>query len=146
MLVNFYFDFKTLESSRRILHHVVTLSTAIRAAVTKDKFLIEVQDDGRGIDWERVRELARKRNLPHEKQGNLGAALLREGFTTKQMATDVAGRGVGMSAVNYAVKDMGGNIELISELGKDTTRRFEFPKGDQRATASLPLASQRHEG
>jgi signal transduction histidine kinase len=99
----------------------------LRTVTTRDQFIIEVADDGRGVDWDRVREVARQRNLPHDRQSDLEAALLREGFTTKQLATETAGRGVGLSAVAHAVKDLGGTIKLTSAPLNGTTWRFEFP-------------------
>ncbi|MGC4064802.1 MAG: ATP-binding protein [Polyangiaceae bacterium] len=99
----------------------------LRTATTKDQLIIEVVDDGRGIDWERVREIARDRGLPHASQKDLEAALMHEGFTTKRSVSEVAGRGVGLSAVQAAVRELGGSIRLETESRRGTTWRFEFP-------------------
>ncbi|HEY5954989.1 MAG TPA: Hpt domain-containing protein, partial [Polyangiaceae bacterium] len=72
---------------------------SLRTLMTTDLFTIEVQDDGQGVNWNRVRDIARGRNLPHEKQSDLEAVLMHEGFTTKEVVSDIAGRGVGLSAV-----------------------------------------------
>jgi len=92
-------------------------------------FVIEVADDGRGIDWSAVEAKAKSRGLPHRSQKDLERALLSEGFSTRNEVSDISGRGVGMSAVSHAVEELGGKIELESELGRGTTWRLRFPIG-----------------
>jgi HPt (histidine-containing phosphotransfer) domain-containing protein/two-component sensor histidine kinase len=110
----------------------------ITTAITKDQFVVEVEDDGQGVDWERVREVARSRGLPCVERRDLVAALLREGFSTKRVVSELAGRGVGLSAVTHAVKELGGTIELLSESSRGATWRFAFPI---EATREPPRAS-----
>jgi len=101
----------------------LTLSTKI----TGGKFLIEVTDDGRGIDWDAVKAKAIAKGVPHRTRAELEQALLTEGFSTKQEANEVAGRGVGMSAVTHAVYALGGTINICTEAGKGTTWTLSFP-------------------
>jgi two-component system chemotaxis sensor kinase CheA len=82
---------------------------------------IEIEDDGRGIDWGRVAELARARNLPHEDEAALIRVLLSDGFTTKQTADGTSGRGVGLCAVSQTVDGLGGSLSLRSQPGRGTT-------------------------
>jgi len=101
----------------------IKLSTSISGS----QCLIEVEDDGRGIDWQAVAVKAVEKGLPHATRSDLEQALLAEGFTTKQEANEVSGRGVGMSAVKHAVQALGGTIKLSSELGKGTSWSLSFP-------------------
>ncbi|MEM9693799.1 MAG: ATP-binding protein [Myxococcota bacterium] len=90
-------------------------------------FVVEIRDDGRGIDWEGVRAKAAKRGLPHETQDDLEAALFCDGFSTKSVASTTSGRGVGMNAIQDATRQKGGQIELESTPDVGTTFRFRFP-------------------
>jgi two-component system chemotaxis sensor kinase CheA len=88
--------------------------------------VLEVKDDGRGIDWERVRALAGERGLPNQSQRDLEQALFSDGFSLKYQVSEVSGRGVGLAAVKNVVTAMGGRIELESKLGAGATWRFLF--------------------
>jgi two-component system, chemotaxis family, sensor kinase CheA len=88
--------------------------------------VLEVRDDGRGIDWERVRALAIERGLPNQTQRDLEQALFSDGFSLKYQVSEVSGRGVGLAAVKNVVTAMGGRIELESQLGAGATWRFHF--------------------
>ena len=100
---------------------------AIRAQRSNGCVSIEVEDDGRGLDWSRLRDAAKAKGLPHGCQSELVDALFSDGVTTKLEATDVSGRGLGMAAVKACVTDMGGTIQLTSRPGAGTTIRFEIP-------------------
>ncbi|MEO8182847.1 MAG: ATP-binding protein [Deltaproteobacteria bacterium] len=99
----------------------------LRASNTASEFTLEIEDDGRGIDWARVRQIAQARNLPHESESDLVFALLSDGFTTKSSVTAISGRGVGMSAVQAEVLELGGRISVRSEAGSGTCWRMVFP-------------------
>jgi len=102
---------------------VVRLSTQ----ASEREVIIEVQDDGRGIDWERLRQLAAERGLPHSSREDLEQALFTDGLTLKEQVSEVSGRGVGLGAVRAVVIAMGGKIEIESADGAGTTWRFRFP-------------------
>ena len=90
---------------------------------------ITVRDDGRGIDWSRVAESAARRGLPNDNQEALVAALFADGVTTREVADQTSGRGVGMGALNQATAALGGRIEVQSEPGRGTTFQFRFDLG-----------------
>jgi signal transduction histidine kinase len=90
------------------------------------EIVLEVHDDGRGIDWERVRALAVERGLPSQSQRDLEQALFSDGFSLKYQVSEVSGRGVGLAAVKNVVTAMGGRIELESTLGAGAAWRFRF--------------------
>ena len=86
--------------------------------------VIEVIDDGRGIDWERVRERARAAGLPHATGADLEDAVLGEGFSTRDEATELSGRGVGLAALVTAARAVGGALSIESTPGRGTCVRL----------------------
>jgi len=105
-----------------------------------DEVVIEVCDDGRGIDWERIREKAQGLGLPYEEQADLVAAMFSSGFSTRDEATDTSGRGVGLCAVREACDELGGRIETTSEAGAGTTFQFRFPSEIAKSADALATA------
>jgi two-component system chemotaxis sensor kinase CheA len=101
--------------------------------------VIEVSDDGHGIDWEAVRAKAAQAGLAHSSRDDLVSALFADGLSTREQASDTSGRGVGMAAVRDVCAAMGGQIEVISEPGKGTTFRFRVPYA--RPTGSTRLVA-----
>ena len=108
-----------------------------------DHVVMCLRDNGRGVDWDRVRELASKRNLRARTRKNLIDALFSEGFSTARAVTTVSGRGVGMAALKRCVDHMGGALEIESEPGKGTqiVARFSASRliGPQ-PTSQFPLS------
>lgn len=105
----------------------------LRAERSDGRIVFTFRDDGRGIDWERVRARAVECGLPSTSRADLTHALFSDGLTTRDAVTDLSGRGVGLSAVREAVVAAGGSFEVESERGRGTTFRFSF---DERATAA----------
>jgi HPt (histidine-containing phosphotransfer) domain-containing protein/HAMP domain-containing protein len=109
---------------------------------------IAVSDDGRGIDWGSVRAAAERRGMAATSQRDLEAALLTDGFTTCEIASEMAGRGQGMAAVLAAVRDLGATLHLQSLVGGGTTWSIVVPCGSPwlRPTpvAGSPLLSPSH--
>jgi HPt (histidine-containing phosphotransfer) domain-containing protein/two-component sensor histidine kinase len=113
-------------SQREAAGKNTTGTITLRTLVERDKFIVELSDDGGGVDWEKVRAKAKALGAPHGTQSDLEEALFFEGLSTRDTVTDVAGRGVGLSAVRQAVRELKGSIELKSERGRGTTWRFAF--------------------
>ena len=89
--------------------------------------VIAIRDDGRGIDWERVRVKAREAGRPHASRDDLIAALFSDGVTTRDVASETSGRGLGLAAIRERCVALGGAIEVDSELGKGARFVFRFP-------------------
>jgi two-component system chemotaxis sensor kinase CheA len=95
--------------------------------------VIEVRDDGRGIDPVKVGRRAVERGLiTAETAATLdgkGAAelLFAPGFSTAEVTSDISGRGVGMDAVRTIIRELGGEVTLTSELGQGTTAQIRLP-------------------
>jgi chemotaxis protein histidine kinase CheA len=92
-----------------------------------ESFRLELSDDGRGVDWARVRELCHERGRPADTPADLVAALLSSGFSTKSEVTETSGRGVGLAAVADAVRELSGVIAIESEANKGTRWVLTFP-------------------
>jgi len=103
----------------------------LRAATAGDNVLIEIADDGRGIDAERVAQRARARGLI-DAEAKLDEALLLKlictpGFSTRDEADRASGRGVGMDVVNSTIEELGGALTLTTEKHRGTHFRIGLP-------------------
>lgn len=122
-----------------------TITLAV--AITQGEIVIDVRDDGRGIDWERVRRRAAERGLPSQSEADLKQALFSHGFSMREEVTEVSGRGVGLSAVQHVVTAMGGRIQLESTLGAGTSWQFRFPAATfTDSSERAPVPSKRQAG
>lgn len=94
--------------------------------------LIEISDDGKGLDVERIRNKAIERNLlaPGTKEISMAEAtefLFHPGFSTAETVTDLSGRGVGLDAVKATVESLSGTIEIQSEPGQFLRTIIKLP-------------------
>ena len=92
-----------------------------------DEFVLEISDDGRGIDWEAVKRKASALGIAAERHEELVAALFTDGLSTRDEVSELSGRGVGLGALKEQVELRGGHIEVESERGLGTKMRFVFP-------------------
>lgn len=98
-----------------------------------DYVSIEVQDDGAGIDPERLRAKARDKGLlDPEAAARLTSEeclhlVFLPGFSTKQEVTDISGRGVGMDVVQSRIRELSGQIQIQSELGRGSRFLIRVP-------------------
>jgi len=95
------------------------------------RIVIEIRDDGAGINSERVLNKARERglvgsdaNLSEDEINNL---IFLPGFSTAEKVSDISGRGVGMDVVRRNIQDVGGRISLKSERGRGMTIQLALP-------------------
>jgi len=95
------------------------------------EIVITLSDDGRGLDPERLREIAVEKGLLNAEAEVSDEALyqfiLTPGFTTAREITQVAGRGVGMDAVLSELKQLGGNLEIESQKGRGSSFIIRLP-------------------
>ncbi len=105
----------------------------LRALREGNKMVLEVEDDGRGIDVERVRQKAVSAGLVSAEEAKSMAEqqvldfLFVSGFSTAVAVTKVSGRGVGMDAVRVAARSLGGSVKIITSPGAGTRVRIELP-------------------
>jgi len=118
---------------RRAAGKPETATISIEASRMGDRFLIEVTDDGRGIDPAVVRRKAsEKRLLPADELTALTDEqvvdlVFAPGFSTAAEVSDISGRGIGMDVVRTVVEQIGGRVSLASRPGTGTTVRLDMP-------------------
>ncbi|MBK7890233.1 MAG: chemotaxis protein CheA [Bdellovibrionales bacterium] len=103
----------------------------IRAFHKGNSLVIEVQDDGKGIDPGRLREKAIAKGLVRADaqmtRDECMLLLFKNGFSTKDQVSEISGRGVGLDVVKTNVEKMGGQIQLESQLGSGSVFRIVLP-------------------
>jgi two-component system, chemotaxis family, sensor kinase CheA len=126
------------DEERRAANKPVPGRMQLSIAATEHEIIVEMSDDGGGIDWELVRKHAAARQLPCRTRAELERALFSDRFSTREHVSQVSGRGVGLGAVEHVVTAMGGRIELESTAGVGTTWRFRFPEAFLTHSQSVP--------
>lgn len=105
----------------------------IKASQTPDSVVIEVSDDGRGLDMEEIKRTALKRGMYREDEldamgeTQVQSLILASGFSTSSFITDVSGRGVGLDVVRNNVERLKGTLQIESAPGKGLTLRAQLP-------------------
>jgi two-component system, chemotaxis family, sensor kinase CheA len=99
----------------------------LRASSDADALVVEISDDGPGIDWARLAVRAKAAGLATATRSDLVRALTTDGVSTSSRVTETSGRGVGMSAVLAACTRLNGKLVVDSEPGHGTRLRFVFP-------------------
>jgi two-component system chemotaxis sensor kinase CheA len=104
---------------------------ALRAYSRGGHIHIEVKDDGRGLDPERILRKAIERGLlppgAHPSDEELNLLIFEPGFSTAEQVSDVSGRGVGMDVVRQNIRTLGGRIEVDSQPGRGSTFHLILP-------------------
>jgi two-component system chemotaxis sensor kinase CheA len=93
--------------------------------------IVEVSDDGAGLNRDRILAKARERGLvgPDEElsEDKINNLIFAPGFSTAEAVSDVSGRGVGMDVVRRNINEIGGHVQLSSTPGKGSTVRIRLP-------------------
>jgi len=106
---------------------------SIAATRSGDRLLVEVTDDGRGIDPAVVRRMASEKLIlsPDELTAltdeEVVDLVFAAGFSTASSVSDISGRGIGMDVVRTAIEQIGGRVSLESKVGIGTTVRLDLP-------------------
>ncbi len=118
---------------RRAAGKAEAATISIAAFRVMDRLVIEVSDDGRGIDPEVIRrKAAEKRILPADELAALPDdrvidLVFSAGFSTAAAVSDISGRGIGMDVVRATIEQIGGRVSLESKAGVGTTVRLDLP-------------------
>jgi two-component system chemotaxis sensor kinase CheA len=105
----------------------------LRAYHAGGQVMVEVKDDGKGVDAQKVAASAIRKGLrtPEQVEAASPQDMLQmvflPGFSTAEKVTNVSGRGVGMDVVKTKIEEIGGNVEIESVAGKGTTCRLRIP-------------------
>jgi two-component system chemotaxis sensor kinase CheA len=104
---------------------------ALRARTNGQTVLIEVEDDGRGIDAQQILARAEKLGLieaaDRAETTNILSILCEPGFSTRETVDRTSGRGVGMDVVKNAIEELGGSLSLWTEVGRGTRFTVQLP-------------------
>ena len=118
---------------RRAAGKPETGTLTIRAAQQADRVIIEIVDDGKGIDPSVIKRKAYEKGLIDEaaleRMDDRSAVnlIFAAGLSTAAVVSDLSGRGVGMDVVRTAVEKLNGSVIVESELGKGTSIRISLP-------------------
>ena len=103
----------------------------LKAFHSEGHVFIEVQDDGAGIDAEKIKDIARSKQLLDDEtelsEEEAFELLFLPGFSTSESISDISGRGVGMDAVRQDIESLRGAIFIKSELGQGSTFQIKLP-------------------
>ncbi len=102
----------------------------LKASQQGGNIVIEVSDDGRGLDRDRILEKARERGMAVSdamSDQEVWLLIFEAGFSTADVVTDVSGRGVGMDVVKRNIRELGGNVEIESRQGAGTRFIIRLP-------------------
>lgn len=107
-------------------------SVSVRLKNDSGKILIEVSDDGRGMDEERILQKARKKGLLTRPEDEYTHEQILEfcflpGFSTQENPTEYSGRGVGLDIVRRSIEALGGHLRVQSEAGRGTRFTIHMP-------------------
>ncbi len=116
---------------RRLTDKPALATVFVRVDFEEDCLKLEIGDDGRGINGDKVLKVARERGLialdAELDWSDKCALIFSPGFSTADQVSDVSGRGVGLDVVKQRIDALGGQMEVISELGVGTTFVFKVP-------------------
>ncbi len=134
-----------------------TGTVELKAYNEGNHIVIEIRDDGRGLDPNKLKQKALEKGIITEKEAdNMSdkeaySLIFKPGFSTAEKVTNVSGRGVGMDVVKTNIEKLNGIIEIDSELGKGTVIKLKIPLtlaiiqallvGVQEENYAIPLAS-----
>jgi len=106
---------------------------SLRAFHESGQVIVEIADDGKGIDPARIAAVAIERGVITREQlarmesKEIVNLIFRPGFSTAEKVTNVSGRGVGMDVVRSNIERIGGSVDVSSEVGKGSTFRIRIP-------------------
>lgn len=100
----------------------------LSAQRTKEAVVIEVADDGQGLDLEQIKATALKRGVigPQATKDEIASSIF-SGVSTTREVTAVSGRGLGLDIVKRKIESIGGSVEVTSTPGQGTTFRLQIP-------------------
>ncbi|MGZ3278658.1 MAG: chemotaxis protein CheA [Phenylobacterium sp.] len=120
-------------AARRSAGKPETAVIHMRGVREGERVIVEVRDDGRGIDPARIRLVAAERGLLSAEaleaisDENVVDLIFAPGFSTAEVVTNLSGRGVGMDAVRATIERLGGRVAVETRKGEGTTIRFSLP-------------------
>ena len=108
-------------------------TVTLRAYHASGQVVVEITDDGAGIDVDKVAAKAVEKGLKSAREvaemspGEIAGLLFLPGFSTAEKVTNISGRGVGMDVVKTKVEGIGGSVDVETKFGRGTTWRMRIP-------------------
>lgn len=103
----------------------------IKAYSKRDSVYVEVSDDGKGIDTQKILKKALALNMAEENkvysEEEIIKFIFKPGFSTQEVVNNISGRGVGMNVVEEVISNLGGKIDVINVLGKGCAFTVKIP-------------------
>ena len=127
----------------------VSFKKNINPTTSAETLLIQISDDGRGINWEKVRDRAiNQKRIPADKARALSQEqclqlIFMNSFSTAESVSELSGRGVGTDAVMHEAQKLGGRAWVKSQLGRGTSFYIEVPNLDS-VLLSETIANLKH--
>ena len=118
---------------RRVLGKSPKGLVEVKAYQQGSQIVIEVVDDGRGLDIEKIRRKALAQGLISDEEAlkmtdkEVTNLIFLPGFSTVEVATELSGRGVGMDVVKTSISRLNGYVEVLTSRGRGTTLRISIP-------------------
>lgn len=118
---------------RKSLGKDPTATLEIQARHESGRVIIDIKDDGAGINVEKIRQQALKQGLIHQEQGRFMSEskvldyIFSPGLSTVSKVSDISGRGVGLDVVRSNIEKFGGTVEVHTTKGQGTTFRLLLP-------------------
>jgi two-component system chemotaxis sensor kinase CheA len=106
---------------------------SVTVSQVSNRIFISVRDDGRGIDYKKIKEKAlnlfpeREPEIENAEENELLQYIFMSGFSTKDKQTELSGRGIGLDVVRSEMDHLKGKISVYSEFGKGTTFELSLP-------------------
>jgi two-component system chemotaxis sensor kinase CheA len=99
----------------------------VSTSVEQNRFIVTVEDDGPGVDWDALRAKAGQLGIDAATLASKENLAFLPGVSSKKNVTELSGRGIGMAAVRDACEALGGKVEIHSQAGLGTRISFAFP-------------------
>ena len=121
------------EDARKQLKKPAEGQITLDAHYERDRVVIQVKDDGAGIDHEVIRRKIVEKGLATPEMAKVMGKdevlsyIFESGFSNAAQVTELSGRGVGMDVVKKAVESIGGQVKIETEVGKGTTMNLQVP-------------------
>jgi len=136
------------DTLRKVIGKVARGRIELNAFNKRGKIFIEVKDDGKGIDVERVYQKALEKGIidPDREYSKeeIHEFILLPGFSTAAVIDNISGRGVGMDVVKTEVMKIGGKIDIRSEVGVGTTITLEVPVNHSIMNGTIVDVNEHH--
>lgn len=112
---------------------IETGTLKISAKPAGNEIVLEIEDDGSGIDIQKVKKTALKNGIYSEEtlsnmnESDIISIIFQKGFSTKNQLTQISGRGIGLDVVKSKIENINGVISVVSEKGKGTCFSLKIP-------------------